>query len=212
VSLRDIHDFELALVEPCLAMSARGLLINEERRQSMIAALDKDLEPLKAQLSELVLPLLYDGMPRESLFKEKWTCPCCRNGKSKREECWSCWGFAKKPGKKQLQEAGAVLCECVRCNGEGQRITWNYKPSSDHQNKIVLYDLLKLPKRFKDKRLTTDEDALKSLAAHDKSGVIKMLLEFANQVDPQTNGAWRRWKTSIFLQSGRYGNWTIQQR
>ena len=40
MSLLDTHNFELSLVEPCLAMSERGLLIDEHKRQEMITALD----------------------------------------------------------------------------------------------------------------------------------------------------------------------------
>lgn len=191
MSLRAIHDFELALTAPFLAMEKRGIKVDEERRQAMLADLDNAVKPLQAQLQDLVVPLLTETTPRRGLFRERWTCPCCRNGKAKRQACWSCAGFEKKPTKKMLREGKVldshglvlgqtpfVLAPCLLCNGEGQRLTDTFNPESDPQKQIVLYDLLKLPRMVDKGKLKVDEDTLKiKLLPYDKSGVVALLLK-----------------------------------
>ena len=194
MTLQAIHDFELALLEPCLSMTRRGVLIDEPLRQDRIAALKATITPLELAVKEAVIPLLYAGMPRESLFRDKWTCPCCRNGKDKRDHCWACAGFDKKPSKKALntyyEKVAAALDKtgmlwelypdgvppelppCGVCGGEGQRTAWVFNLASNEQKAVVLFHLLKLPKRIQ-----VDENALKSLLPLDKSGVIKRMLE-----------------------------------
>ena len=82
MSLRDIHDFELALLAPLMAMTLRGVKIDEARRLEMVKALEEQREPLAAKIQEIVLPLLENAkrLPKASLFKTKWTCACCRAG------------------------------------------------------------------------------------------------------------------------------------
>ena len=112
MTLLPIHAFELSLLGPCLAMSRRGLRVDETRRALMLAALEADRAPTVAEVQRKVLPHLYEGMPRPRLFEQVWTCPCCRNGKGKREACWGCAGLAKRPGKKDEQ---ALLKPCRAC-------------------------------------------------------------------------------------------------
>ena len=50
MTLRDLHDFELALIAPCLAMTQRGLRVDESVRQQMMADLVAEVEPLRAEL------------------------------------------------------------------------------------------------------------------------------------------------------------------
>lgn len=171
--LRSIHDFELALVAPCLAMEERGLLVDDARRCQMIADLQASIVPQEASVAAAVIPLLRDGIPKEHLFREKWMCPCCRNGVGKRRACWECAGLPKKPGK----AATALLAPCAKCNGDGSRESWVFNPKGAEQKKIVLYSLLKLPKKLnKDKKLSVEENALKELVPHDTSGVVVALL------------------------------------
>lgn len=183
MTLQAIHDFELALLEPVLAMTRRGVLINEPLRQDRIAALKATIAPLTAEVEAAVLPLLRTGMPRESLFRDKWTCPCCRNGKDKREHCWKCAGFDSKPSKKALntylvnnpvvpRTPEGELPPCGVCGGEGQRVSWSFNLASNEQKAVVLFHLLKLPKRSQ-----VDETTLKGLLAFDKSGVIQRILD-----------------------------------
>ena len=187
MSLRQIHDFMLALLDPCISMANRGIRIDEARRVRMLADLaaerDGILPALETFVVEGLLPKFADRLNGKAhLFRERRVCACCRNGKAKRAACWACAGFEKKPTKKQLREAAkapqagivtivdaeAPLWPCAKCNGAGafERLVFN--PASPEQVKVVLYDLLRLPARTKDGKLTTDAKALKSLLAEAK--------------------------------------------
>jgi len=181
MSLKHLHDFSLALVEPCMAISARGMPVDEALLDETVAKLQAELEPMQAELNEIVEQLLPSQHPKAKLFYEKWTCPCCRNGKAKRLECWGCIGFEKKPGVKQLTEwqegnSGEYLEPCKVCDGDGQRLTFLFNTKSTPQKQIVLHDLLKLKKALHKGKLVMDEDALKKMRPDDKSGVTDLML------------------------------------
>jgi DNA polymerase I-like protein with 3'-5' exonuclease and polymerase domains len=190
MSLRAIHDFELALLDPCIAMASRGIRIDEARRTRMLADLTAERDAILPALETFVVELL--GAPemaarlngKAHLFRERRVCACCRNGKAKRAACWSCAGFEAKPTKKALTERAAatilaatddkpfdldpILKPCAKCSGAGAFERTVYNPASPEQTKVVLYDLLRLPARTKDGKLTTDAKALKSLLAEAK--------------------------------------------
>ena len=177
MTLRAIHDFELALLDPCLAMSSRGIRIDEPRRVRMLADLAAERASIAPALETFVVELLatpeiaarLNG--KAHLFRERRVCACCRNGKAKRDACWSCAGFEAKPTKKQQLGADGIvnpLWPCGKCNGAGAFEHTVYNPASPDQTKVVLYDLLRLPARTKDGKLTTDAKALKSLLAEAK--------------------------------------------
>ncbi len=189
----ELQKFELALAQPCMAITARGLRIDEERRLSMIAVLEAEIQPLHDELQGIVLPLVGENeaklkkLKKWHLFVEKWCCSCCRGGVKKAAACWSCAGFEKSPTKKMLavwaelplseiQLHDTWLKPCQKCNGIGKGSKLLYKPSSPEQTKIVLYGLCHLPKRMLKKKLTVEEDALKTLVMHDKRGIVKRLL------------------------------------
>jgi len=198
-NLRQIHDFELSLLEPFMAISERGIRIDDTKRLQMVARIAQDASEPKKRLQEVVEPLVNEGTPRRGLFFEDWCCKCCRGGSKKARYCWSCAGFEKSPSKKELltllpsamqETSGAIgdtkeiledalLNPCQKCKGVGKGSTFHFNDESGDQTKIVLYQLLKLPKRFKDKRLTSDEEALKSLLAEDNSGFVENMLEVA---------------------------------
>ena len=159
MSLKAIHDFELSLLAPCIAMSLRGVRIDNALRYKMISQLSEEMEPLRAELNGLVRPLLYRGMPRERLFYKSLLKPALIELASKyvQREKW--------PTKAALERFLAIKGDL-----------WDFNPASDDQKKIVLYNLLKLPKKMKDKKITCDEAALKDLLAIDKSGIISKLL------------------------------------
>ena len=170
MSLQQIHDFELRLLDPCLAMSKRGVRIDNALRLKRIKEIARSIKPLAKQVQAAVLPLLTDDIPKAHLFIEKWTCPCCRNGSKLKRACWHCAGFSEAPKAKELhaylaKEFLEGLPHCRKCDGEGQRITKRFKLSSHDQMKVVLYDLLGLSKKMKDKKVRTDESALKDLLA-----------------------------------------------
>ena len=57
----ELQQFELALAQPCMAMTSRGLLIDEKRRRSMIAVLSGEIAPLHGELQGIVLPLVEEN-------------------------------------------------------------------------------------------------------------------------------------------------------
>lgn len=185
MTLRAIHDFELALLDPYLAMTERGIPVDEDKRQSMLA----DLEAAKAPLyvattnfvTQVVLPQHSERLDpaKAHLFQSRIVCKCCRNGSGKRDACWACAGFEAKPTKKQLAQMGAEegcpvdLAPCKVCNGAGAFESTVFNPNSADQLKVVLYDLLRMPKRMKKSALTVEEKALKSLLAEARTTEVR---------------------------------------
>lgn len=179
--VRRIYEHGIALVWPCVDMQARGLPIDDKLRTRRIEALATRVDAYAAQLAELAIPLIereWDRIPETSrhLFIDRRVCECCRNGKGKRDECWACAGYDRKPTKKMLAERGIVPTVCARCEGAGEFRRLVFNGGSVDQKRILLYDILKLPKRYetkKDKKkgtkrtvLSTNEDTLKGLLAH----------------------------------------------
>jgi len=178
LTLRDIHDFELALLAPLMSMTLKGVKVDEEKRLELIRDLKESREPQAQKIQDIIIPLLKEAkrIPDKHLFRDKWTCACCRDGKVKSQACWGCAGFEKMPTKKQI--VGIIhLTPCRMCSGVGRGEEWSFNPSSPSQVKIALYNLLRLPKRMKKKKLSSDEEALKSLVQYDQSGFVKALLQ-----------------------------------
>lgn len=188
--LRHIHDFEVALLDPCLAMTTRGIRVDNERRLRMLAELEAERAPLTATLEAAGVAALAahpERVPvaKAHLFSERRVCACCRNGKAKRTACWGCAGFAKKPTKRQLADVvdrigdelhrGTLLQPCAKCGGAGAFVTACFSPSSPQQIAILLYDVLRLPKRMSGGKVTTDEEALKSLLAEAKPEAAELI-------------------------------------
>lgn len=188
MSLAALHAFEVALVTPTLKMTERGLRVDETVRTQMLADLDAALDPLHTLLQAKAAPLL--ERTTSALFRNQWVCTGCRNGSKKR-------------------------LTCATCGGEGKRI-WNaWNPESEKQNKILLYELLKLPKRTRDGKIVSDEEALKALLAHDRSGVVEALLTFAKhatmrstleRMEPSADGRLRTWYNIAGTETGRFSS------
>lgn len=201
MTLRDIHDLELALLDPCIAMSERGVRVDETRRLRIIADLDATLGPLTAELQALVVPRLKRAkrLPRAHLFRPKLK-------KSELAACCAAHGIQREkwPVKAALERYLA------RRGG-----FWTFNPMSDDQAKVVLYDVLKLPKRVKDGKSRSDEEALKSLLAHDKSGIVRGLLSLAKQatmrsilerIAPGEDGRIRSFYNPAGAETGRFSS------
>ena len=68
----------------------------------------------------------------------------------------------KKWSKKNLEDT--MLSVCRVCSGLLRETRLRYNPNSGDQNKVVLYDVLKLPKKTKGGgKLTTDEKAIRGI-------------------------------------------------
>lgn len=149
-----IYPFSMSLYRgPCAAMTRRGLRINESLRQQRLQALTTAAD----QYRESVRPVIEQVKPRlkaAQLYYKHPVCRSCRNGSKKRLTCAACGGA-----------------------GKFERFTFNL--GSEQQLKDVLYNGLGLPKRTQDGKLRSDEEALQSLMALDRSGFVEAALRFA---------------------------------
>lgn len=173
MTLRTIHDFEVDLLDPCIAMTTRGLRVNDAKRRAMIADIEVERGPMAAEAERAALSALAahpERVPvlKAHLFVDRRVCKCCRNGKGKRAACWACAKLDKKPSATRLAAAGITLAPCAACDGAGAFSAACFSPSSPQQIAVLLYDVLKLPKRTQGGKVTTDEEALKSLLAEAK--------------------------------------------
>lgn len=187
LNVSGIYRHEIRLLWPVVEMQALGLHINEELRQERIAALTKRIDDFDDKLDALVLPLLeerWDSLPEETqrLFAQRRRCDCCLNA-GRKAHCWSCTGFSKEPKKQELIDclnASGVqvdpsfkkadllqlLPPCSQCEGAGEFHWLAFNGRSVPQKQALLFDVLKLPKRYKNEKLSTDEEALRGLLAH----------------------------------------------
>lgn len=168
LGVRPIYRHTLSLIDPCVAMQARGLPIDDTVRATRVDALQARLDSASERLNTLVAPLLEASIDRlkpevAALFRWRNVCTCCRNGAGKRDACWSCAGFPKAPGKRALAEYGKPLTPCAHCGGKGEFTGLTFNPRSGPQKAALLHDILKLPPRYVDGRVSVDSDALKSL-------------------------------------------------
>lgn len=179
------YEHERRLMWPCVDMLERGLHVNEPLRQERVSKLESSLEDVNAEVAGVVLPFLEENLGRLEdlevlhLFQEtEPTCPCCRHSSKKQTSCWACAGFDKAPSKaamvekwgpeltsgkskKELEEE--LLPVCHVCGGHERKTTLTFNLNSTAQMKTILYDLLRLPKKFNGGSLTVSEGALKSL-------------------------------------------------
>lgn len=159
-----IYRHEMSLIPVVTDILGRGIKINEGRRLAALGELEKRATDVHAALAASAIPALEIARPQLSAPHLFWTvsvCRCCRGGASKSAACWSCAGFEKAPSKKAL--AGRILEACTACAGAGRGESFSFNPRSDAQKKILLFEALKVPKRYKDGALCTDEAKLKSL-------------------------------------------------
>src|SRR5512146_1573694 len=153
VTLADVYRFEMACLGPCRAMTARGLRVDDALRQQRIAALAGEADALTAKAEPIVVALRPKLKRADLLWKRK-VCKVCHNGKKKRTSCTS-------------------------CSGAGSAEAFLLKLGSGHQLKDILYNALRLPRRSQGGKETTDEEALQSLLALDKSGLVALALRYA---------------------------------
>lgn len=178
LGVRPIYEHELRLVWVCVDIDIRGIRVDDELRQESLAALEEERETYLKRLMELAEPLLRnrrDRLEKEHLFFQVKQCPCCNGGKKKAAQCWSCAGFESAPSKADLVDRGGdptllkaeleetILGRCTACGGVGSEEHFVFNPNSNDQQKELLYNILRVPKRYKGGSLTTDEEALKGL-------------------------------------------------
>lgn len=151
-TLADVAAFEHALLPVCMAMTARGLRVDDGLRRERIELLASEEHTLEAQAQAILTPEIIARLAKPQLIVKRRVCKFCRNGKKKKLTC------------------GA-------CGGAGEFFTRELNLNSDPQLKDVLYKGLKLPERKQHGKVTTDEEALQSLLALDKSGLVAVALK-----------------------------------
>ena len=191
MSLLELHQFELALIDPCLAMTARGLRVDDKVRRAMMEALASQAGPITKAVNErLAVRLAATSVAGCYLFDQTWRCPACHNGKKKK-------------------------LDCAECGGDGRREWREFNLASEQQKKIVLYEILKLPRRQKGGKLRSDEDALKGLLVHDETGTVQDLLRHAKlstmqsiltRLEPAVDGRIRTWYNIAGTETGRFSS------
>ena len=153
MSAADFYGFQRRLLPCVMAMTARGIRVNEPLRRERLAALVAEADACRARVEPIVEGIKDRLKERELLWTTK-VCTSCRNGKKKRLTCGT-------------------------CATQGKHTTFSFNLSSPRQLADVLYNGLKLPHRSRDGHTTTDEEALKSLLSYDKSGFVRSALRFA---------------------------------
>jgi hypothetical protein len=154
-----IYRHERRLPPLLVETQRRGLAVDLDRRFAALEELVGREVVVRDRLAELVEPLIVerrDKLQRPELFFKKVTCNCCRGGKAKSQECWSCAGYEKKPTKKQLN--GFTLTACAECDGVGKWQELQFNPNSNDQKHDLLFNVLGLPRRAQ-----VDEKTLKNL-------------------------------------------------
>src|SRR5512143_1829594 len=181
--LADVYRFEMRCLDVCRAMTARGLRVDDALRQQRIAALGSEADALTAKAEPLVAALR-PKLKRPDLLWKRKVCKVCHNGKKKRLMCTS-------------------------CSGAGSAEAFLLKLGSGHQLKDILYNALRLPRRSQGGKETTDEEALQSLLALDKSGLVALALRYAKlatmreiyeRIAPSSDGSVR----TVFNPAGTY--------
>src|SRR2546428_980116 len=173
----------MAQLQVVMNMTGRGMLVNNGLRQQRIAALQTEANHLQREAEPLVANLR-SKLKRPDLMWERRVCKVCHNGKLKRQSC-------------------------PACAGAGSAEHFHFNCGSAPQLKDVLYNGLKLPRRTRAGKDTTDEEALQSLCALDPSGLVRLLLRHAKldtmreiyeRLAPDESGAVR----TVFNPAGTY--------
>lgn len=141
------------LLPTVMAMAERGVRVNERLRVERFEALRGEAQVLREKALPVVEGVATRLKERDLMWDTK-VCRGCHNGKNKK-----------------------LLCKV--CNGLGKFSTFTFNLASGRQLADVLYNGLKLPRRSRNGHTTTDEEALKSLLSHDKSGFVALALRFA---------------------------------
>lgn len=224
-------DLSFALLGPCMAMTERGLQVDEPLRQERITLLEGEGATLLAAAQPLVAAVK-ERLKSPTLFFKQKRCGCCGGGKVSAQRCWQCGGMSKQPktrvewgevavlqGKDErkysIKELRELLPVCAVCKGKGKLESFHFNMSSHAQLKDVLYNGLKLPLRTEKKKVTTDEEALESLLSHDKSGLVVLALRYGKldtmrsiyeRIIPSADGAVRTVCNPAGTYTGRFSS------
>ena len=147
----------VSLYPATVSMQLTGIPVNESLRRERMASLKTRHEAAKR---ESATPgLAYIEKSQAASFAKSKRCPCCGGGKVLRTACWRCAGLTKKPSKK----SNVSLSACLRCNGVGKIVTYQFNPYSPVQMKKFLYEVIGAPQHIWKGKITTDATALKKI-------------------------------------------------
>lgn len=155
MSLLDRAAFSQALTSATMAMTRRGIRVDDALRQQRLQALTDQAATLQAEARPLI-EALKDKLKQPQLYWKYPVCKSCRNG-----------------SKKKLT--------CAACGGVGKYAHFKANLGSSDQLRDILYTALKLPERRNYGVVTTDEEALQSLMPLDKSGLVTLALKYAKR-------------------------------
>ena len=147
------YDFQRSLLPCVMAMSQRGLCVDDALRKQRLAALTQEAESIREQVKPIV-ESVKDRLKEKELLWTTKVCRSCRNGKKKR-------------------------LTCAACSSMGKHTEFSFNLGSQRQMCDVLYNGLKLPIRTRDGHLCADEEAFKSLLALDRTTFVGMSLRFS---------------------------------
>src|SRR3977135_3417382 len=88
------YSHQMRLLPALMAMSARGVCVNEPLRQERLQALSTEADAIR----ERVLPIVESVQQRlqeKALLWDTKVCRNCHNGKKKRVGCEACGGVGK---------------------------------------------------------------------------------------------------------------------
>lgn len=167
MSLRDIAAFSRALLDPCMAMTRRGLRVDDTLRRTRLATLTDEAQRLNDEAQALALPILQRERRRlhSALFAPKLT-----------KAALVAWvtQFGVPPDRAR-HAVKSVLERYLRQRG----VFWTLNLGSPKQLAELLYVALRLPRRTRDGKVTADEEALQSVLALDSSGLVALALRYA---------------------------------
>jgi len=167
--------------------SSTGLLIDEDTRQEVLKELEEEQEKAVEELTALARPHILEALEKGRLVKPKLfrvtkKCSCCRGSSKKLLQCWSCAGFEKAPGKKELLALAEerqisldgtekkadleflILETCSVCGGEGEySVDLPLNLNSSDQMGDLFYRALRIPVRRFEGKETCRFDALERL-------------------------------------------------
>jgi DNA polymerase I-like protein with 3'-5' exonuclease and polymerase domains len=162
---RRIYEWNKKQLAPSLAMTLRGIRVDQPTREKLAKGLEKTLVKTEAQIAQLPsVTALWDGWELET--------GRCRSGPQPKKvkidgkmmvvEYTPLHKWPRSPEKGKKLPTEGMLCE--RC-GAARRRYKPFEPGSAAQVKHLLYDLHKLPYRMdKTGKVTANEEALASLA------------------------------------------------
>lgn len=156
---RRCYDFERGLGAVAMTMMLRGVLVDELRRQEIVARLEKEKAALRKRLGELTASI-WDKQERR-----KGKCDDGKPHKWPKVDSPTLKTKTGKPRKVPLPDDDPNN-KCEKC-GKGRLVAADINPLSPVQMKKLFYERLRLPEQYNHKShlLSVDDECLEALIA-----------------------------------------------